>query len=92
MAVSSVDMGYETARVISVTEFLYDDPEAPYTPLSEHDLDQSPCYPNIALKQGYFYCRLHPDVRIEHHESAEHHVKYKDPDKHKLELLKFQAY
>jgi hypothetical protein len=53
---------------------------------------QSPCYPIIAVKQDYFYCGLHPDVQNVRLESVEHHVKYKDPDKHKLELLKFQAY
>ena len=60
----------------------------PYTPLPEHDLDQSPCYPIIAQKQGYFYCRLHPEVKNVHLESIEHHIKYKDPETHKSELLK----
>lgn len=86
------DTEHRTAKVISVSDFLYDDPDAPYTPLPEHHLDQSPCYPIIAAKQGYFYCKLHPDVQNIHLESVEHHVKYKDPDKHRSALLKFQAY
>jgi hypothetical protein len=31
-----------------------DDPNMPWTPLPEHDLDQSPCYPIIAIKQNYY--------------------------------------
>jgi hypothetical protein len=77
----SSDAEHETAKVISVTDLLYDDPNVPYTPLPEHDLE-SPCCPIIAIKQGYFYCRLHLDVQNVHLESVEHHVKYKDPDKH----------
>ena len=88
--VPSVDTVDETAKIISVTDFLYHDPNAPYKPLPEHDLDQSPHYPIIAIKKGYFYCKLHPDVQNVHLESVEHHVKYKDPDKHKSELLKFK--
>ena len=60
-------------------QFFYDAPTMPYIPLPDHDLDQSPCYPIIAKKQGYFYCRLHPDIKYVHLESIEHHIKYKDP-------------
>jgi hypothetical protein len=77
----------ETTKVISVTDFLYDDLNEPYAPLPEHDLDQSPCYPIIAVKQDYFFGRLHSDAQRLHLESVEHHVKYNDSDKHKLELL-----
>jgi hypothetical protein len=38
---SSSDAKHETAKVISVTDLLYDDPNVPYTPLPEHDLDES---------------------------------------------------
>jgi hypothetical protein len=78
----------EVTKVISVTDFFYDDPTMPYTPLPEYDLDQSTCYPIIAQKQGYFYCRLHPEIKNAYLESIEHHIKYKDPKGHELELLK----
>ena len=48
---TSSDAEHKTAKVISVTDLLYDDPEAPYVPLPEHNLDQSPCYPIIAIKE-----------------------------------------
>ena len=32
--------------------------------------------------------RLHPDIRSVHLESIEHHIKYKDPEIYRLELLK----
>jgi hypothetical protein len=43
----------------------------------------------IAKKQGYYYCRLHPEIKNAHLESIEHHIKYKDPKWHESELLKF---
>ncbi len=61
--VSSVDMEHEAVKFSSITDFPYDDPNAPYEPLPEHDLDQSPCHPIISIKQGYFYCRLHPEIK-----------------------------
>jgi len=74
--------------VSTITDFFYDDPTVPYAPLPEHDLDQSPCYQIIAQKQGYFYCRLHPEIKNAYLESIEHHIKYKDSAAHKSELLK----
>jgi hypothetical protein len=86
---SSVDTEHETVKVSSITDFFYDDPNVPYTPLPEHDLEQSPCFSIIAIKQGYFYYRLHPDIKNVHLESIKHHIKYKDPEIHRSELLKF---
>jgi hypothetical protein len=60
----------------------------PHVSLPEHDLDQSPCYPIIAQKQGYFYCRLHPEIKNAHLESIGYRIKYKDPKGHESELLK----
>ncbi|MGB0026324.1 MAG: hypothetical protein WBP64_05755 [Nitrososphaeraceae archaeon] len=60
----------------------------PYAPLPEHDLEQSPCFSIIAVKQGYFYCRLHPDVKYVHLVLIEHNIKYKDPKKH-VGVIKF---
>ena len=78
----------EIVKVSTITDFFYDDPTIPYAPLPDHNLDQSPCYPIIAIKHGYYYCRLHPDIKNTYLESIEHHIKYKDPEAHKSELLK----
>jgi len=59
----------------------------PYISLPQYDLGQSPCDIIIA-KQVYFYCRLHPEIKNAHLEFIVHHIKYKDPEAHKLELLK----
>ena len=60
----------------------------PYVPLAEHDLDHSPCDIIIAKKQGYFNCRLHPEIKNVHLDSVVHHINYKDPEVRRLELLK----
>ena len=52
---SSLDTERETVKVSSITDFFYDNPNVPYTPLPEHDLEQSPCFSIISIKQGYFY-------------------------------------
>ena len=53
----------QATKVISITDFFYDDPTMPYAPLPAHDLDQSPCYVIIDIKDGYYYCRLHPEIK-----------------------------
>jgi len=80
--------GLDEVKVSSITDFFYDDPNKPWEPLPKHDLDQSPWYPIIAIKQNCYYCILHPEVKNIHLESIEHHIKYKDPAAHKSELLK----
>jgi hypothetical protein len=77
----------EAIKVISVTDFFYDDPTMPYVALPDHKLE-SPCCHIISIKDGYYYCRLHPEIKNVHLESIEHHIKYKDPATHKSELLK----
>lgn len=47
---SSSDAKHETAKVISVTDLLYDDPNVP---LPEHDLDES-MLPHHSYKAGLF--------------------------------------
>ena len=47
---SSSDAKHETAKVISVTVLLYDDPNVP---LPEHDLDES-MLPHHSYKAGLF--------------------------------------
>ena len=46
----------------------------PYVPLREHDRDQSSRYSIIAKKQGYYYRRLHPEIKNAHLGSIEHHI------------------
>ena len=46
----SSDAKHETAKVISVTDLLYDDPNVP---LPEHDLDES-MLPHHSYKAGLF--------------------------------------
>jgi hypothetical protein len=86
--VSLSNEGLDEVKVSSITNFFYDDPNKPWEPVPEHDLDQSPCHPIIAIKQNYYYCILHPEVKYIHLKSIEHHIKYKDPAAHKSELLK----
>ena len=64
---------------LSLTEFSYDDPTISYAPLSDHDLDQSPCYPIIVKRESYFCCKLRPGIKNVHLESK-HHLKYRDPE------------
>ena len=42
----------------------------------------------LDLSLSHFYCGLHADVKNVHLESIEHHIKFKDPEAHKSELLK----
>ena len=87
--VSSPNMELDTVNVSSITDFFYDDSTILYAPLPDHDINQSPCYPVIVIKQGYYYCRLHPEIKNINLESIERHIKYKDPAAHKSELSKF---
>lgn len=71
-----------------ITQFFYDEPYQPYH-LPPHELEDSPCRSIIRIdNHSLFYCILHPDVQSYHLESIEHHIKYKDPEAHKSEILK----
>jgi hypothetical protein len=80
--------------IISVEEFFYDDPNTPWKPLPEHDLNQRPCYPIIGIrtyrnyKIPFYYCKLHPDIENIYLKTIEHHCKYKEPRAHKSEILR----
>jgi hypothetical protein len=78
--------------IISVEEFFYDNPNIPWRPLPEHDLKASPCYPIIGTrnncKVSFYYCKLHIEIENTYLETIEHHCKYKQPDSHKLEILR----
>jgi hypothetical protein len=73
----------------AITQFFYDEPYLPYQPPPLHKLEDSPCKSIIRIdNHSLFYCTLHPDVQSYHLESIEHHMKYKDPEVHKSEILK----
>ena len=76
--------------VEAITQFFYDEPYLPYHPPPPHELQDSPCKLIIRLdNHSLFYnCTLHPDIRSYHLESIEHHIKYKNPEMHKSEILK----
>jgi hypothetical protein len=77
-----------------IEDFFHDDPDVPWEPLLEHELEQSPCYYIIekdnfkASGQTYYYCKIHPEVWNINLVGIEHHCKYKDPDLHKSEALR----
>lgn len=81
--------------IISVEEFFHDDPNTPWKPLPEHDLEQSPCYSIIGIRNNYkipfYYCKLPPNIENAYLETIEHHCKYKEPDKHKAEILRLTS-
>ena len=71
-----------------ITQFFYDEPYQPYH-LPPHELEDSPCRSIIRIdNHSLFYCILHPDVQKYHLETIEHHIKYKNPEMHKSEILK----
>lgn len=72
----------------SVQAFFYDEPNTRNRPLPEHSLAESPYHPVISKRDKLYYCRLHPDIPFLYLEAIEQHCKYKEPDKHKEEILK----
>lgn len=88
--------------VVSIDEIFKDDPDKPYSALRSHSLEQSPCYPIIGVKPAgrhiiMYYCEIcHPEFANDpavaniNLSSIEHHCKYKDPDRHKAEILRLQ--
>ncbi|MGA9154976.1 MAG: hypothetical protein WBZ36_30705 [Candidatus Nitrosopolaris sp.] len=93
----SLDLG-SFAPIMSVDEFFKDDPDKPYSALRSHSFEQSPCYPIIGAKPAgrhiIYYCEIcRPEFA---NDSAvaninlgciEHHCKYREPDRHKAEIL-----
>jgi hypothetical protein len=56
----------------------------------EHSLEESICRPLIGKqihKQFLHYCKVHTYVEFLSLESIEHHIKFKDPERHKAKLL-----
>jgi len=81
----------KNSPIISIDEFFKSDNA--YSALCNHSVEQSPCYPIIGAKSvgiyTMYYCELchHPRFENIHLSSIEHHCKYKDPDRHRLEIL-----
>lgn len=84
--------------IISVDEFFRDDPDKPYSTLRSHLFEQSPSYPIIGVKpvgnQIMYYCEIcRPEFANDsavaniNLSSIEHHCKYKDPERHRAEIL-----
>jgi hypothetical protein len=78
----------ESTAIVSVERFFHDVADLPYQPLSEHTVEQSPCYSIIGRNNRSYFCRLHPEFKNVYLDSIEQHCKYKDPDYHKSEILK----
>jgi hypothetical protein len=76
--------------VEAITQFFYDEPYLLYHPPPPHELEDSPCKSIIRFDShsSLYNCALHPDVQSYHLESIEHHIKFKNPDMHKSEILK----
>lgn len=74
--------------IVSIEEFFHDLPDLPYTPLREHSLEESPCYPIISKKDKFYYCNVHPSIESIYLDTIEHHCKYKESDVHKSEILR----
>lgn len=75
--------------VKAINLFFYDEPDSLYNPPSSHELEESPCKAIIRMdNHSLFYCTLHPDFRSYYLELIEHHIKYKDPEIHRSEILK----
>jgi hypothetical protein len=84
--------------IVPVDEFFKDSHDKAYLALRNHSLEQSPCYPIIGIKpvgrHTMYYCEIcHPEFA---NDSAvaninlsciEHHCKYRDPERHKAEIV-----
>lgn len=78
---------YTSYRKQQIDNFFYDDPLLPWQPLPAHTLEESPCYPIIDKNEKFYRCRIHPVVQNIHLDSIERHCKYKEPARHKSEIL-----
>lgn len=77
-------------NIESINQFFYDEPFLPYQPPPPHELEDSPCKSIIRFDKHslLYHCILHPDIQSYHLESIEHHIKFKNPEIHKSEILK----
>jgi hypothetical protein len=79
--------------IVTVQEFFRVHPDVPYEyqTLPPHSLEQSPCYPIISKKGGFYRCKVHPKEQNIYLETIEHHCKYKDPELHKSEIIRLTS-
>jgi hypothetical protein len=90
---SATSMMNKDTMLAKIEEFFHDNPDTPWQPLPEHNLEQSPCCYIIEKErfktsgQTYYRCKIHPEVWNINLVGIEHHCKYKDPDLHKSEAL-----
>jgi hypothetical protein len=76
-------------------EFFRNDHDKPYSALSSHQLESSPCYPIIGAKTAgrfiLYWCEIcKPEFGSGtniHLSSIEHHCKYYEGDRHRVEIL-----
>jgi hypothetical protein len=90
MSVATSYTSYASYSKQKVEDFFHDNPSLSYKPLSQHSLEQSPCYPIIGInhKRHTYYCKLHrKESENIHLESIEHHCKYKEPELHKNKIM-----
>ncbi|MGA9153703.1 MAG: hypothetical protein WBZ36_24235 [Candidatus Nitrosopolaris sp.] len=84
--------------IIPVDEFFKDDHDKPYSALRSHSLEESPCYPIIDVKLAgrhlIYHCEIcRPEFANDsvvaniNLSSIEHHCRYKDPDRHRIEIV-----
>lgn len=60
--------------------------------VEEHHLEDSICRPLIGkqIHLPFFkYCKIYPKVENIHLKSIGHHIRIKDPQRHKVKLLEF---
>lgn len=74
-----------------VEDFFFDD-GGDYHPWHPgHTISQSPCVPIISIKRTryclWYYCDLHKGIEHDSLVTLEHHMKYKEPEKHKKVIL-----
>jgi hypothetical protein len=78
--------------IVVVEDFFETDIDKEFSPLPDHSLEQSPCYPIIGSKSRddhiIYHCRLHPKVKNTDLDSLERHCRFADPDQHKAEILR----
>ena len=82
--------------MISIKDFFLDNPyispKNPWIPISNHSLEESPCYPIIGISNKYrvplYYCELHPGFKNINLECIEHHCRFSNPQMHKSEITK----
>ncbi|HEY7572869.1 MAG TPA: hypothetical protein VH796_16030 [Nitrososphaeraceae archaeon] len=74
----------------NVEEFFRAD--KPFLSLTDHSLEESPCYPIIGSKSIdshiWYHCKLHPKIVNANLNSIEHHCKYSDLIQHKEAILR----